>query len=84
VKYNLNKPSDVRKYLKHVLSVSSLIILGPLLILLILPFFKRLMMAMYTSTLLIFILGFYLIGASMVMKASEKGRVNKRRRRNLF
>ncbi|WP_291765229.1 hypothetical protein [Caldivirga sp. UBA161] len=78
MRYNLSKPSDVRKYLNHVLSVGSLIMLAPILLLIIFPFFKRLMATMYTSTLLIFILGFYLIGASMIMKASSKGRTNKR------
>ncbi|WP_048062589.1 hypothetical protein [Caldivirga maquilingensis] len=81
MKHRLSKPGDVRKYLNHVLSVSSLIILAPLLLFIVFPFFKRLMAIMYTSTLLLFILGFYLIGASMIMKASGKGRVNKRSRK---
>ena len=78
MKRTLRKPSDLRRYLNHVLSVGSLIMLAPILLLIIFPFFKRLMETMYMSTLLIFILGFYLIGASMIMKASSKGRTNKR------
>lgn len=82
MKLTLRKPSDLRRYLNHILSVGSLIMLAPLLLLIIFPFFKRLMAVMYTSTLLVFILGFYLIGASMVMRTLSKG--NKRGRRNYF
>ncbi|MFP3302160.1 MAG: hypothetical protein RXN84_07005 [Caldivirga sp.] len=69
----LSKPTDIRRYLNHVVSVGALIILMPLLIA-TLPFLKRLASAIYTSTLVLFILGLYLISISIIMNHGSRGK----------
>jgi len=50
-----------------------LIILMPLLIA-TLPFLKRLASAIYTSTLVLFILGLYLISINIIMNHGSRGK----------